>query len=480
MRRLVLTSLLIIALAPSLGVATTPEPGHELVAPGLRHFVLERGRATAGTTYRFQLGTFERQSEADAVLADLQAEGFAAEFEATGSNYRLYSEGLPSPEKAEELRRKLAELGFTVAAEIEEIGQHLTNPEGPWRVHVLEADPRKVRVEIAHAYDAAIGLETTADLAVRHGALAAINGGYFRMKGLLAGDNQGTLQLDGRLLSEPDRGRAAVGFYEEDGVSRAVFGRLSFRGAVTFGGGATLNLDGINRPRGSSEIILFTPEFHRTTLTPPGGAELILGNGRMIEIRDGGGSSVIPASGSVLSIGSKRLHEVRKHAQLGTTVSIETKIISLLPDPEGEWDQAEDISGAGPLLLWQGERIEEPEKESISSVFFLARHPRTAVGVKADGTLVFVVVDGRRPKESVGMSLPELTDLMLEFECVSAVNLDGGGSTTMVIGDEIVNQPSGGSPRRNADSILLFPRTEKANSEFGIRNSDTAAGNGTR
>ena len=166
---------------------------------------------------------------------------------------------------------------------------------------------------------------------------------------------------------------------------------------------------------------------------------------------------MIPASGSVLSIGNERLHEVRKHAQLGTTVSIETKIISLLPDPEGEWDRAEDISGAGPLLLWQGKRIEEPEKESISSVFFLARHPRTAVGVKADGTLVFVTVDGRRPRESVGMNLPELTDLMIELGCVSAVNLDGGGSTTMVIGDEIVNRPSGGSARRNADSILLFP-----------------------
>ena len=129
---------------------------------------------------------------------------------------------------AEEMSRQLSGLGFSVAPEIEEVGQHLTNPEGPWKIHVLEADPRKVRVEIAHAYDAAIGLETTADLAGRHGALAAINGGYFRMKGLLAGDNQGTLQLDGRLLSEPDRGRAAVGFFEEDGVSRAVFGRLSF------------------------------------------------------------------------------------------------------------------------------------------------------------------------------------------------------------------------------------------------------------
>jgi exopolysaccharide biosynthesis protein len=109
-------------------------------------------------------------------------------------------------------------------------------------------------------------------------------------------------------------------------------------------------------------------------------------------------------------------------------------------------------------LLWEGQRLEEPEKESISRVFFLARHPRTAVGIRADGTLLFVTVDGRRPDESVGMSLREMTDLMLELGCVSAINLDGGGSTTMVIDGKVVNRPSGGIARRNADGILLFPR----------------------
>jgi exopolysaccharide biosynthesis protein len=159
----------------------------------------------------------------------------------------------------------------------------------------------------------------------------------------------------------------------------------------------------------------------------------------------------------VLSIGSDRLDHVRPHVRIGAPLSVDTKLIPLLPDPEGEWERAEGIASAGPLLLWKGKRIEEPEKESISDVFFLARHPRTAAGVRADGTLIFVTVDGRQPETSVGMSIPELTDLMLELGCVSAVNLDGGGSTTMVVRGKIVNQPSGGSARRNADAILLFP-----------------------
>ncbi len=216
-------------------------------------------------------------------------------------------------------------------------------------------------------------------------------------------------------------------------------------------------IDGINRSRQASEIVLFTPEFHRTTLTPPGGAEVIVVNGRIAEVRDGGGSSEIPSTGVVVSIGRERFEQIRPHLQPGAPVAVETKLISLLPDPEGEWERAEGIASAGPLLLWNGKRIEEPEKESISKVFCLARHPRTAAGVRADGTLVFVTVDGRQPETSVGMSIPELTDLMLELGCVSAMNLDGGGSTTMVVNGQVVNSPSGSSPRRNADAILLFP-----------------------
>ena len=96
MQRPVLTLLLIVALASPLCIGAAPDTtASELVAPGLRHFVLERGRATTETTYRFQLGTFERQSEADAVLNDLRANSIAAELEATGTSYRSTARPCP-------------------------------------------------------------------------------------------------------------------------------------------------------------------------------------------------------------------------------------------------------------------------------------------------------------------------------------------------------------------------------------------------
>ena len=467
MNRTVRRIALILTVAASATALAVPCPEPEIVSPGVKHVVLCKGEVSTETTYRILLGVFEHQAEADEMLAGLQSQGFQAVLDANGSDYRIYTAGVATRDDAKNIGRHLEANGYSVPPQIEEVRQDLTHANGPWRINVLEADPKMVDVRVAHAYDAAIGLETTAALAERHGALAAINGGYFYMEGLLAGDSRGALRIDGRVLSEPDRGRASVGFFDRDGVTRAVFGRLSLDGEIHLADGAAVPFDGINRRREPSEIIVFTPDFHRTTLTPPGGTEVIVRDGRITAVRKGAGSSVIPSTGVVLSIDAERTTEVLPRLHPGGQVSVETKLISLLPDLKKEWRETDFIVSGGPLLLWKGNRLEEPEKESISKVFFLARHPRTAVGVRADGTLLFVTVDGRQPEESVGMSLPELTDLMLELRCVSAVNLDGGGSTTMVIEGRIVNRPSGTEARRNADAILLYPRE---NEELGMRN----------
>jgi len=454
----VVLCLVVVALT-STAVAAAGEKTAETIAPGLRHLVISKGEVAAGKSYRIQLGIFDRQADADRMLERAQENGFTAFPYTDGNVYRIVTPGLPHRADAEDIRRRLIDRGFSPPLEIEEIEQDLTHQNGPWKIHVLEVDPSTVDLRVAHSYDAAIGLETTVELATRRGALAAVNGGYFTMQGLLAGDSRGVLQIGGRLLSEPDRGRAAVGFFDHGGVVRSVFGRLSFRGEIVLADGGKIPLDGLNRHRKNSEIILFTPEFHRTTLTASQGAEVVIENGLVTAIRKGVGSSMIPSSGTVLSIGDERIDEVLPRVQLGERLSVEADLLPLLPDPEGEWDKAEHIVGGGPLLLWKGKQLEEPEKESISKVFFLARHPRTALGARADGTLLLVTVDGRRPDESVGMSLPELTDLMLELGSVSAINLDGGGSTTMVIDGRVVNRPSGLSgPRRNADAILLYPK----------------------
>jgi hypothetical protein len=83
------------------------------------------------------------------------------------------------------------------------------------------------------------------------------------------------------------------------------------------------------------------------------------------------------------------------------------------------------------------------------------RHPRTAFAVTGKGTLLFAVVDGRS-KVSVGMTLDELATLLLELGAVEAVNLDGGGSSTLFADGRVRNSPSDGKERATSDGILIF------------------------
>lgn len=131
----------------------------------------------------------------------------------------------------------------------------------------------------------------------------------------------------------------------------------------------------------------------------------------------------------------------------------------LLPDS--------NIMTAGPMLIQKG--IDTPQR--LDKRFVYGRHNRTAIGLKPDGTVVMVVADGRHKGEAEGLSLPELTRVMRWLGCCDAVNLDGGGSTTMYIKgrgtDGVVNNPSDNGrfdpsgQRRVANAILVVKRPRK-------------------
>ena len=97
---------------------------------------------------------------------------------------------------------------------------------------------------------------------------------------------------------------------------------------------------------------------------------------------------------------------------------------------------AEDVVTTGPVLIAGG----EPEPVRPAK-FNTDRHPRTAAGRRADGTVLIVVADGRSP-QAAGLTMAELQQVMLELGCRDAINLDGGGSTAMVVRGVVVNHPS--------------------------------------
>jgi hypothetical protein len=326
-----------------------------------------------------------------------------------------------------------------------------------WIIHVLVLDPARTRLVSALAMDEIAGAESVSSLAARHGALAAVNGGYFRTTGIYRGEPAGAYVAGGRVLSEPNATRMEIAVSNAGGGTRVAFAQLDVRMRAAAEGAAGRPIDGINRPREKGELVLFTPEFHATTLTPPGGLEIIVSSGRVSDIRDGTGGAAIPKDGYVLSADGAARDWARAGFTVGRRVELEVETAARPAFPfEPEW-----VVGAGPLLVRDGAPLgaEQADAEGFAFDFGRGRHPRTALGVRGDGAILLVTVDGRQPQKSVGMTLPELAGLMAGLGCRDAINLDGGGSTTMVVGGKVVNNPSDAAGERPvSDAWLVHPR----------------------
>jgi exopolysaccharide biosynthesis protein len=325
-----------------------------------------------------------------------------------------------------------------------------------WTIHALVLDPRRARLRLGRAMDEGVGTETVSSMAARHGALAAVNGGYFRTSGLYRGEPAGLLEVAGRVLSEPSKKRPGLAVADVAGRIRAAVVTVDFMAEVAVETGPGRTVDGVNRPRGDDELILFTPEFHRTTLTGPGGVEAAVVEGLVVAVRDGEGSLTIPANGFVISAAGKSAQWARDEIRAGKRLELKARA-SMSP----ELDFVPDfIVGGGPVLVRGGKPASASDPGAYDPGFLEKRHPRTAAGLRADGSVVLVAVDGRHPASSVGMTIREMSDLMIELSCVEAINLDGGGSTTMVVKNKTVNNPSDPTGERPvSDALLVFARS---------------------
>jgi exopolysaccharide biosynthesis protein len=125
------------------------------------------------------------------------------------------------------------------------------------------------------------------------------------------------------------------------------------------------------------------------------------------------------------------------------------------------WNAARDAVGGAGLLLKQGRELTPADwkAEELGDAFTAGRHPRTVIGTDRSGAIWLVTVDGRNPLISLGMDFNELQRLARRLDLREALNLDGGGSTTMVVRGEVVNNPSDPTgPRPVTDAILVFSR----------------------
>jgi len=333
----------------------------------------------------------------------------------------------------------------------------LVDPEGPLSIWLLRLDPTRADLRATLANDEVMGTETVAGIAERHRALAGINAGFFAANG----DPAGVLTLAGRLVSDTRRPRGAVGIRKDGGTLKLTFARLRATARLVVQNGratTSVPVDGVDTTRLLGKLMLFTPAYHPDTDTAAGGLEWVV-NGQPPRIVRGPlktGKTAIPPQGFVLSFGGPKLPGALTSIRRGARVTLEVSYDPMEGEPES-WSAAQDVIGGAGLLMRDGRDVEDWTVEAFAQGFAETRHPRTMIGTASDGTIWLVTVDGRQPQLSVGMTLVELRNLARRLDLVNALNLDGGGSTTMWVQGAILNSPSDAAgPRKVSDALLVY------------------------
>lgn len=184
------------------------------------------------------------------------------------------------------------------------------------------------------------------------------------------------------------------------------------------------------------DLPFVTSGFLKTSEAATQHNALVAFNGSYFNTTSGGSTVFLKKDGKVIKETNSGFNSYRENGALTLNSSGTPDIIV---KPSSGWNSISEPTAlaGGPLLMIGGKELSQLEVD-----FNVTRHPRTAVGLTADNKLLVIVVDGRA-SSSRGMSIPELSSFMAALNCVSALNYDGGGSSTAWVKNYgVVNHPS--------------------------------------
>ncbi|MDX8430678.1 MAG: phosphodiester glycosidase family protein [Candidatus Algichlamydia australiensis] len=333
--------------------------------------------------------------------------------------------------------------------------EHISSSVSP-SIHVLRIDPKEYEIKLVPALDDGLGLERVASLCERKGAKAGINGSFFEYDNKYSGLPRWISKMEGRYFSISNQSHAAFGWTNDGKLT--LFDQLKGKIYIEQNKKFT-QIHGMNGFLNDGETLLFTPWFHRTTLTPYKTQEAIIENGKVVKMAEVG-SNIIPDEGFILA--SPQGKPVIEYGAQEIRYKVE-----LIPEEGsgtvGQWEQVENIVSSFPLLIKNGKRHifkgEGPGDYTIDA-FINTRHPRSAVGVRKDGTWIFAIIDGGAESD-IGVNLHDLAEIMEKEQCYNAINLDGGSSSSLVIDGEYKNIGSG-KAARVGNALLIFPRSQSS------------------
>jgi hypothetical protein len=315
------------------------------------------------------------------------------------------------------------------------------------------------------------GVETTTSIGRRTGSVLAVNGDYF----LSNGRPVHAFAQDGRLEQTPQLTGRALGL--DATGTKVTMGFPDVRTTVTTQSATstvTTSVPRWNSGAATGDSVAAFTAAGADLETPPAGdcyaglaeaaAPVVHPDGGIDTAmtvsgppRCGGDPALVPTSGVMLD-GSR--FNASGNALQSLVAGQPAQVTQSLGFPG-----AVDVIGGTPVLISNGQT---QDQDLYGDDAFFQRQPRTAVGVTADGRLLLVVVDGRQPGYSVGMTLVELTDLMQSLGAQNAINLDGGGSSAMWVNGLRVTRPSDGVERGVGSALVVLPGEDPGQADLTI------------
>jgi len=498
-----------------LGPADLPESRiTRTIQPGVTLTTIVRGRTDPSAAWTVEVAipssspdpdapatALSDRTTAEATAARLRSAGLESRVERVVSpqladaggelGYRVRIGSTATKAEADALRQKVLAAGLggsSVFTGWDGEPDDVSGSTGPWHVQVLTIDPKEFRGSLDASYGPDLERrETTSALAAATGARAAVNAGFFVLdpKAGAPGDPAGVGVYDGRLLSEPTAGRPALVI---DDLARGTsVVRFRWQGEVR-GQGRVFPLDGLNRVPGlirncggtaddlptarplhdvtctdADELVAFDATYGAATPAGPGAEAVLDRQGVVTQLRTPRGGSV-PAGGRTVQATGDQVAGLLAAARVGHRLDVR----AALTDDRGRrvaLSPRTTIVNGGPELVRDGRLWGTPEMDGMAPAdnpsFYYGwvhkRNPRTIAGVDAQHRTVLITADGRST-ESLGLGIAEAAAVAKSLGLRDAINLDGGGSTTMIVDGTVINSPSDATGERPVgDALLITP-----------------------
>ncbi|MDO5715667.1 MAG: stalk domain-containing protein [Tissierellia bacterium] len=342
-------------------------------------------------------------------------------------------------------------------------------------VNVLKVDLRnpKIKVNTVAGGGTYTNKATVSQMGNRTNAVGLVNGDFFTMQ--LQGAPMGSSVINSDIKSSP---AVLTDIYSLgiDKSNRAYIERVGFQGKVTAPNGKSYNIDGLNKtfywyqPNGEysheSRIQMYNDFWSSKSRGDKTAGEVLLSENNVVEKIQYRKNldMVIPKGKKILQVSGGSERFIRDNVKVGDRLNIQYQIT-----PDRNWKM---MIGGHALLVDNG--VVKKYTKDVTSLGGV--RARTAAGISKDGNTLYIVAVEGRTKRSAGMSLHQLATFMVDLGADKAINLDGGGSTAMVIrnlGDlnrtRVINPERNGSERRVVNGLGVYNITKNTGIIHGIK-----------